>query len=75
MLKDTLESLGAERIEEQSIETKEVTVKLKFTFVDGAIEDEEQAAIYEMITPKNDIIDEVINEEEQLADFNNENQY
>jgi len=71
MLKDTLDGLGIERIEEQSIETKEVTVKLKFTFVDGAIEDEEQAAIYEMITPKDDIIDEV-NEDEQLADFNNE---
>lgn len=57
-IEDTFKALGIKKIDEKSVEMKEVTVKLNFTFEDGEIADEFQRAIYNMLVQKDAIIEE-----------------
>lgn len=70
-IEQALEGLKMEKIEEKSIEVKEVIVKLNFTFEDGEIQDPLQSAIYDMLVDNNAIIDETETEDAntQLSEF------
>lgn len=68
-IEEALESLKFEKIEEKSIEVKEVLVKLNFTFENGEIQDPTQSAIYDLLVKNDAIIEDTEDVNTQLNEF------